>query len=178
MKYNILNFKENTMKGWVPVEIPTKKYIKAYIHSKLGEKPMMTTVGNTIGHKLYDLLQHSTNERASVFESKHYCEVIRIYIPVNTFRKRGAFLNETNIKNFNLFVENEIKHKFHFVMDILIEALPNFNANLPEVRRALGIDIESWSDESMCKDYYRYRKVSGRPLLYSKNSFKTNSQIV
>lgn len=166
------------MKGFVPVEIPTKRYIKAYIHSKLGEKPLMTTNGNTIGHKLYDLLQHSTNERATVFDSKHYTEKIRIYIPISIYKKRGAYLNQTNIKNFNIYVENEIKDRFHWMMDDLISALPNFSANLPEVRRRLGIDIESWSDDSMTKDYYRYRVATGKSLLYTKNSQKSFSQSV
>lgn len=145
------------MKGFVPVDIPTKKYIKAYILTKLGDKPLMTTRNNTIGRKLYDLLEHSTNERACSFESKHYTEKIRVYIPVRLFNRRGIHLNETNVKNFNLFIEDEIKHRFHVLMDDLIEILPNFQSNLPEVRRKLGIDIEAWPDDSMSKDYYRYR---------------------
>lgn len=153
-------------KGWIPVEIPTKKYIKAYIVSQLGEKPMMDR-DHPIGKKLEDVLQHKTNERKVEF-SKRYNASIRIYIHRGLFRQRGANLNETNIKNFNLFVETMIKHRFYQLMDDFIEVLPSFEANLPEVRRRLSIDIEDWSDDSMKKDYYRYRLSKGKPLLYNK----------
>lgn len=152
------------MKGFVPVEIPTKKYIKAYVHSSFGEYPVLDRY-NIIGHKLYDILCHSTNERLDQFKSMYYTEKMRIYIPIRTFRKRGAFLNHTNIKNFNLFIEQFLKERFYHIMDDLIEALPSFEMNLPEARRRLGIDIDSWSDDSMKKDYYRYRIRNGKPLL-------------
>ena len=166
------------MKGFVPVDIPTKRYIKAYIISKLGEQPQMTTRNNTIGHKLHDLLQHSTNERAKEFRSKHYTEKIRVYIPVSLFRQRGCYLNETNIKNFNLFVETELKDRFHSIMDDLIELYPSFNNNLPEVRRRLGVDIEDWSDDSMKKDYYRYRQGKDNPFFLDKYAHRTFTRTV
>ena len=159
------------MKGWIPVELPTKKYIKAYIISQIGEKPRMDT-RHKIGSKLHDLLQHKTNERKTEFSQRYNC-TIRIYISLHIFKNRGAYLNETNIKNFNQFVENDLKDKFYFLMDLFIEMLPSFEANLPEVRKKLGIDIEAWSDDSMRKDYYRYRKAIGKPLLYNKNSTRT-----
>lgn len=155
------------MQGFVPVEIPTKKYVKAYIISTLGEKPIMNTE-NVMGQKLYDVLQHSTDERSDQFACNHYSDKLQIYIPIRTFKKRGAFLNKTNIKNFNLFIEVLLKDRFHLMMDDFIAILPSFENNLPEVRKRLGIDIEAWSDDSMKKDYYRYRTRSGKPLLYTK----------
>lgn len=154
------------MKGWVPVEIPTKKYIKAYIISQLGEKPMMNT-SHPIGKKLEDVLQHKANEYKNRFSSRYDCYV-RIYISRRMFARRGAHLNETNIKNFNVFVELLIKHRFYQMMDDFNEVLSGFEVHLPEVRRRLCIDIESWSDDSMKKDYYRYRKSKGKPMLYRK----------
>jgi len=156
------------MKGFVPVDIPTKKYIKAYILAKLGPKPLMVREGNSIGNKIYDLLEHSYRDQDCHFKSIHYTEIIRVYIPIRLYKNRGQYLNKTNIKNFNLFVEDELKDRFHWMMDDLIDLLPNFLSNLPEVRRRLGIDIEDWSDDSMTKDYYRYRKKNGQRLLYSK----------
>ena len=157
------------MTGFVPVDIPTKKYIKAYVLSKLGKQPVMNTETN-IGSKLYDLLQHQTNERKNQFCSSHYTELLRIYIPVRTFRRRGSFLNESNTKNFNIFLERELKNNFYEQMNMLILFFPSFENNLPEVRKRLGIDIEAWSDDSMKKDYYRYRKRMGVRLFYSKQS--------
>ena len=154
------------MKGYIPIDLPTKPYIKAYIIYLLGEKPIMD-LSSTIGNKLYDLLAHSTNERKSSFNNP-YSSTIRIYINQNVFRQRGANLNETNLRSFNQFVQHLIKERFHIMMDDFIAILPSFEAHLPEVRKRLGIDIEAWSDDSMKKDYYRYRKNKKKPLLYTK----------
>ena len=155
------------MKGYFSVDIPTKKYIRAYIIAQLGEKPVMDTSSN-IGCKLYDLLQHKVNERKSETEKVKYNSTIRIYINERLFRKRGGVLNHTNMKNFNIFLEEEIKSRFYFLMDTYIEMYESFKANLPEVRRRLGISIFNWDDDSMQKDYYRYRKAKGKPLFYKK----------
>ena len=132
------------MQGFIPVDIPTKPYIKAYVISKLGPQPKMTSDGDTIGNKLFDLLQHSTNERGARFSNAMYSCILRIYIPVNTFKKRGGNLNGNNLKNFNLYIEREIKQRFHELMDDLIEHLASFENNLPEERfynRTVIIDI-------------------------------------
>ena len=164
------------MKNCIPVEIPTKRYIAAYVKSKLGDKPFMST-DHKIGQKLHDVLEHSTNERRKEFANKRYNEKLRIYISNHTFSQRGANLNETNIKNLNLFIEEIIKDEFRLLMDTLMEIFPSFTANLPTIRRKLGIDIEAWDDDSMRKDYYRYRLRSGLPLLYDKSS-KTSTRTV
>lgn len=150
----------------MPIEIPTKRYIKAYLRSQLGEKPVMNTT-TAIGSKFYDLLQHETNEDKNRFAE--YNTHMKIYVSYHIFYHRGAFLNETNIKGFNSFVEAEIKRRFRDQMDFYLSIFPNFMANLPAVRKHLGIDVGSWDDDSMKKDYYRYRKRNGKPLLY-KNS--------
>lgn len=155
------------MKGFISVEFPTKQYIKAYLINKLGEQPIFNT-NNIFGRKLADLLEHKTNERKSEFQSSRYKTTIRVYITKHLFKQRGANLNETNVKEFNLFVEGIIKHRFHELMDDYIEILPSFEANLPAVRKKLGIDIEAWSDDSMKKEYYRYRKENNKHLLYNK----------
>jgi hypothetical protein len=145
------------MKGFVSIDIPTKPYIKAYVIHKLGPQLVIRNNADTISSKLYDLLQHGTDEFASRPTSKMYTSKLRLFIPVQTFRKRGANINVTNLKNFNLFIEAEIKHWFYFIMDEYMSIHPNFMQNLPDVRRKLGIDLEAWSDDSMKKDYYRYR---------------------
>lgn len=160
------------MKGCIPIEIPTKKYIKGFIISQLGEKPLMNR-GHMIGSKLYDLLDSSLNEDRLDFAKSRYNDRIRIYISMHTFRQRGHCLNETNVKNFNRFLEHTIKDRFYFLMDFYMELFPSFEGNLPEVRKKLGIDDEHWLDDSMKKDYYRYRIESGKPLLYKKNNTGT-----
>ncbi len=96
-----------------------------------------------------------------------------MYVNYHTFRQRGAYLHETNIKNFNTYIEREIKERFRFYMDFYIEILPSFESNLPTVRKKIGIDIEDWSDDSIRKDYYRYRLAAKKPLLYLKTYTRT-----
>ena len=75
-------------------------------------------------------------------------------------------------------MESYIKDQFYFLMDFYIEIFPSFEENLPQVRKLIGIDDEYWSDESMRKDYYRYRKESGKPLLYKKNIPRTVPSVI
>lgn len=156
----------NRMKGYIPIEIPTKKYIKAYILHELGPKPLMGQ-DHFIGNKLFDLLQHQVNQDKRKF-SIHYNTHVRIYISMFAFRQRGCNLNHTNIKNFNGFIESLIKDKFYFIMDFYLEVFPNISSNMQTVRKKLGISEEDWDDDSMRKDYLRYRKKIGKPLLYRK----------
>lgn len=126
------------------------------------------------GNKLYDLLENKRNERKTEFASKRYNSRLRMFVNYHTFKQRGTNLHETNIKNFNLFVEKEIKERFYELMDFYIDILPSFEANLPLVRKKLGIECDDdWSADSMKKDYYRYRLRTGKPMLYSNTSTRT-----
>ena len=153
------------MKGYYPIEIPTKKYIKAYIHHQMGEQPVINPA-HRFGNKFYDVLTRHTNEFGSRFAKTRYNTRVKMYVPSSTFYHRGGNLNETNIKDFNQFIEDEIKATYRMLMDFYIDLLPSFEANLPEVRKRIGIDLDAWDTESIKKDYYRYRIRTGKPLLY------------
>lgn len=120
------------------------------------------------GNKLHDLLQHQSGSVQTRLSKIRYNAHLKIYINYHTFYHRGGFLNERNIKNFNLYVERQIKSDFRMYMDFYISIVPSFEDNLERVRMRIGIDIEEWSDDSMKKDYYRYRKSVGLPLLYKR----------
>ena len=144
------------MKGYIKIEIPVKKYIKAYLIKELGKEPKISKSGHHVEQKLYDLLEHHQNHQRNLIPC-NYSDSIRFFIALETFKRRGHHLNHSNIRQFNRYVEKIIKSRFYELMTDGMEILPNFLANLPEVRRKLGIDIEAWSDDSMKKDYYRYR---------------------
>lgn len=156
------------MKGYISIEIPTKRYIRAYLIKELGEQPVIST-DHRIGNKLYDLLNHNTNERRTEFSNQRYNARMKLYVNYHIFFQRGATLNETNIKNFNLFVEDEIKSRYRMYMDFYISMFPSFERNLPQVRKHIGIDLEDWPCDSIKKDYYRYRLKTGKDLLYNSN---------
>lgn len=153
------------MNGFIPIGLPTKKYIRAYVISQLGPKPVMNS-DHHIGSKFYDLLTHETNEDKSRFANSIYNAELKLYVSYHTFKHRGGFLNETNIKNFNLYVEREIKSRFYFHMDLYMDLLPNITANLPAVRKQLGIGIDDWDCDSIKKDYYRYRRKNDMGIFY------------
>lgn len=154
--------------GFIGISIPTKKYIAAYIHHKLGPYPKMD-LSTTIGNKLYDILEYKYNERKTEFSDFRYNAKIKIYITEHVLLNRGCNLNETNIKNFNLFVEAQIKERYRELMDEAIQILPSFKANLPEIRKKIGITEDDWDYDSIKKDYFRYRKRNNLPSLYGKN---------
>ncbi|HVZ97979.1 MAG TPA: hypothetical protein VG847_13950 [Chitinophagaceae bacterium] len=154
------------MKGYFSIQIPTKSYIKAYIIAELGDNPVMRT-DHRIGSRLYDLVSH-TNERRTEFSNVRYNTLLKLYVSFHTFRQRGIILNETNIKNLNLFIEDEIKSRYRYMMDFYMKIFPNFKANDEFVRKQLGIDYDSWDYDSLKKDYYRYRKKNGGVLLHKR----------
>lgn len=165
------------MKNFVAVDIPTRPYIKAYVMFKLGPYPKMEeNASESIGSKLYDLLKHSTNERASQYKKSTYKTTFRIYIPQMVFIKKGNNLNQTNIRGFNRFIEMEAKERFCQIMDDLTEVFPSFKNNLPEVRRKMGISNKYWPDASLRKIYYRRNKkidalkAKNKLLLQTKNT--------
>jgi len=155
------------MTGHIPIELPTKPYIRAYLLSNLGEKPVMNAT-HKIGRSFFSILQHSLNKDRTNFFPSAYKANITVYVTIDDFNHRGACVNASNIRYFNLFLEQEVKERFYFLMDTYVELLPSFEAHLPTVRKRLNIDIEDWADDSMKKDYYRYRKRNNLPLLYNK----------
>lgn len=160
------------MKGYIPIEIPTKKYIRAFIIAQLGEKPFMTS-DHLIGNKFHDVLQRSANERKAQFASKHYNAKIRVYISLHTFRRQGAHLNETNLKSFNRFLQHLIKDRIRFLLDIYVPEQKGFEKALAKVRGIMKIEDDDWDSDSIKKDYYRYRLQKNLPLLYQKHLDKT-----
>lgn len=153
------------MNGYMSIDVPVKSYIKAFIKHEMGEAIKLSPGQHMISNKIYDLLEHSQNHQRTIAHC-NYEDKIRIFISFETFRRRGHHLNHSNIRSFNRFVEKIIKYRFNSLMDDMIAVLPSFEANLPEVRRRIGIDLEAWSDDSMKKDYYRYRLRKNKPLLY------------
>ncbi len=146
------------MKGYIPVDIPTKKYIRAYIFQQLTQKPLMNN-DSLIGNKLLDLLHHRVNEQGSRITCKHYDCMVRVFISKYVFKQRGANLNATNTKNFNLFLQHMVKSQVRFLLDLFMKENNSFTKSLDKVREEMQIDIEEWDSDSIKKDYYRWRHM-------------------
>ena len=165
------------MKGYISIEIPVKPYSKAYILKQVNDTLVIRRGGHSIENKLFDLLEHKTNkENCSKYNLGDYKERIKAYISMRDFRDRGEALNESNLRNFNAYIEKKLKERMYELMDDAVEIFPSFEKNLPAIRRKLGIGIEAWSDDSIKKDYYRYRKKNNLPLLY-KSNFKSGQPL-
>ena len=160
----------------IPVVIPTKKYIRAYVISKFGDKPLMNTT-HLFGSKFYDLLSHKVEDKDYLIRNRPvFNSEMKLYIPYCTFASRGGFISNQNMKIFNAFMEGNIKEHYRFCMDTLIEINPFFEENLKKVREIIGIDVEHWDSDSIKKDYYRYRKTNNLPLLYKSKYTGTRSE--
>ena len=155
------------MKGYIPIEIPTKKYIRAFIIAQLGPKPLMSSE-HVIGSVLINVLQRTCNERRTGRPNKLYDVTLRLYITMHTFRQRGVNLNESNLRNFNSFVQALIKDKMRFLLDLYVPMFGSFEKALVRVREVMQIEDEDWDSDSIKKDYYRYRLKNNMPLLYNK----------
>jgi hypothetical protein len=124
--------------------------------------------------KLFDYFERDAIQDRDML-IRDYPTTIKVYLTYEQFARRGATLTNTNIRNFNNFFEVFIKEKFRSKMDDAWRVLPGFEAHLPDVRNQLGISIEHWSDDSMKKEYYRYRVRTGKEILAKGKGFKGGS---
>lgn len=155
----------NPMKGFIPVEIPVKRYVKAYIESNLGVPLKLDRqTRSLITEKLIDYLDKS-NPGPLDAPPVNYNSTIKVYLTQDQFARRGASLTSANIRSFNSFCEILIKEKFRLLMDDSWSVMPGFDCHIPTIRKALGIGIDDWADDSMKKDYYRYRQKKGLLIL-------------
>lgn len=154
------------MKRHFSLEIPTKKYLKAFIISQLGARPVITAE-HVYGNVLFDLLQREPDEKGQLINAR-YETCVTVFISHRIYYRRGVFLSHGNIKRLNNYIEEDLKTKFHFLMDFYNNNVQGFEMHLQKVRDRLGVDMEAWSDDSMKKEYYRYRKSEGKPLFYVK----------
>ena len=154
----------------IGIEIPIKRYCKAYLLHHYGARPLMNTKTG-VGNKFIDLLSHTAKTNDTPIIEKVYPESVKLYISYFTYRHRGGFIHNEQIQSFNFFLEETIKRTYRQAMDVYIEIIPSFESNLGKVREIIGISEDAWENESIKKDYYRYRKRTGLPLLYNtKNS--------
>lgn len=154
------------MKGYVPVEIPVKRYVKAFIERN-HSSPIMFDRRNksAIIEKIFDYLER---DQAIEIIPKHLWEykyTIKVYLTNDQFHRRGAWLNSSNIRNFNSFAETLIKERFRLLMDEAWKVSPGFDCHLPSILRALNLTSEDWDYEAIKKDYYRYRLRNDMPIL-------------
>jgi len=154
------------LRGYISVDIPVKRYTKAYIKNKLGEAIKLDrSQRHPVTEKLYDILEREATDPDRKRINLDYPVQVTFYLTISQFSRRGATLNHTNVKSFNAFCESLIKQRFYEVMDECWEVVPGFEKHLPYVRKVIGIDEESWSLDSMKKDYYRYRLLKGKEIL-------------
>lgn len=153
------------MKGYVPVNIPVKRYVKAYIEHNLAMPVKMDRkCRHSIVEKLYDYMEKDAEPPSDTTLAEYPC-TITVHITFDQFNRRGATVNNINIKNFNSFCETFVKENFRILMIDAWKVIPGFDCHLPALREALGITIEDWPDDSIKKDFYRYRKRMGLTIL-------------
>ena len=146
--------------GLIPVDIPTKHYLKAYVQSKLGQKPIMTSTHH-IGSKLIDLLARHENPRRTEYTNSAYPVKMRVYITRDAYNTRGGFLNETNIIGFNNYIQSYFKEYMRDMLDIYLELTQSLEASIELMRDRVGIPEDQFPYELVKKDYYRHRKKKG-----------------
>lgn len=157
------------MKGYVPVDVPTKPYIKAWMHAELGEKPVMSQ-SHHIGSKFVDLLERKSNYQKTIYSADHYPATVRVYINKHCFNKKGCHIHETNILAFNNYMESYLKSQVRFMLDVYFEMTKSVEASIEIMRDRIGIPEEHFPYDTVKKDYYRYRKSKG--IIFPKGGYK------
>jgi len=138
--------------------IPVKPYVRKHLENKFGN-PVMLRQDSAIGKYFYQLLEDPSRGRDRQYSE--YTDLVTIRIPEKVFLHRGCMLTDTNITNFNSFVEDQLKQHLRLMIDILLEF------NEVEIKEAIlivyhkfNLDETVLPYETIKKDYYRYRKRS------------------
>lgn len=159
------------MNGFIPVEIPTKPYIRQHLINRMGTT-LKVKSDSLIGHFLLHLMQRSVDDEATDFAAIGYTTTMKLYIPGSVFKNWGANLSKTNIKHFNLFVQNLVKEEMRFYLNFYIENNHGLDESIEMVQAKMELPDDVMSYDAIKKDFYRWRQRMGKPMLKGKNAVK------
>lgn len=154
--------------GTVPVDLKTKKHVKAYLLNNFGERPFIESTH--IFHNFMILcLSHQLTYRND--EVPEYPELMKIYITKKDYELYGCWMNPRQMQLFNGHVDFYMKSIMCVFIDVYLEYYPGsqLNKGIQHALQKMKITDEDWDTESITKYYYRYRNRTGGTLLYRKN---------
>ena len=156
-----------TMKGYISVDVPTKRYIKAWLIKNFGDRPAMTS-SNLVGSMLHAFLNRHQDQRATMFATSIYESSVKLLIPYHVFKNHGHNLNKTNITDFNNFLQHLIKSDMRFYLDFYVEHGYKLKDAIDMVQVKLGLGEDDLPAETIQKDYFRYRQKKNMSMLKGK----------
>jgi hypothetical protein len=152
------------MQGYIGIDLPTKRYIAAYIKCCLGEQPVISKQ-HVIGKQLLTMLQRTQNTDKCKYTNKHYNTTLRIHLDIWSFRTYGHNLHETNVKNFNLFVEDLMKEKLYLLLTMYLKLGHKLGESVDLARQDMGLTMEDWPDDGVLRAYHRWRQRNNMMML-------------
>jgi hypothetical protein len=97
-----------------------------------------------------------------------YDSRVKLMIPVRLFKRRGHNLNKTNIKDFNIFVQQLIKADMRFYLDFYTDNHYKLKDAIEMVQAKMGFTEDDMPVDTIQKDYFRYREKKNLPMLKGK----------
>lgn len=167
MQLSLGSIKESTFLPFVKINIPTKRYLKAFLQNRFGEE-LLLSHHDPYGKCLYVLLSDNRKRKDMQPISGDYKEEMNVSLHRDAFRHYGFSISKTGVRAFNTFVEELFKEMVHSYIDGRLEVKPKLKDAIADMRIYFKIDDDDWDYESIKKDYYRYRKRNGKALLYEK----------
>lgn len=155
--------------GTVPVDLKTKKHVKAFLLNNFGEKPFIEST-HIFHNFLLLCLSHSLTYRIN--EVPEYPEEMKIYITKKDYELYGCWMNPRQMQLFNSHVDFYMKSVMTVFVDVYLEFYPHrvLKDGIYHALAKMKITEDDWEFDAVKKYYYRYRTRNGGKLLYNKTS--------
>lgn len=152
----------------VPVQLYTKKHIKAYLLNNFGPKPCIDST-HIFHNYLLLCFSHTLQLNIEQFLKGH-TEEMAIYITRSDYKNYGSWLNARQMHFFNRHVDQYMKDILFAKIDTFLEMdkKPVLKEAIYYGINNLKVTDDDWEYETIVKSYYRYRTRNNLPLLYVK----------
>lgn len=147
----------------VTTKITIKPHLAEYMYKKYsleGQSCIKIPYNDDLYHIIYDLMRTKSENNESVQQSGN----VEITLPARSSGKNPEFYNYLSAKSQKI-IEEKVDRIFKAEMHLYIDELTN-DLGMTYVDASYMFkekyDIQSISEDSLIKDYYRYRRKIGR----------------
>jgi hypothetical protein len=135
------------------IDVPCKKYVKAYLETQCGTPADLSKMPDLL-MELRRCLKGKPGE-LSKKGIANYTESVKIIIPTRVFYRDGWELNSQNVLEFNRYAEERVKFFMRNFVALGVFMGMSQTESIREFQDRFGFDEQSWSFDSIKKDFYR-----------------------
>ena len=138
------------------ITVPCKSYVKHYLESNYGN-PVNLQLNSSLYKHLIGLLSGDKNLRKRYYFNviTNYSEFVKVNLKKTDFYKHKWILNESDVINFNLRIQLEVKTFMRSIVGTRIALGENITDSIHFFQDNYGYTEEVWSFDTIRKDCQR-----------------------